>query len=90
MNMHPAIKPPIWPMYAITQEPRGRQLLIRIQTRYKGRLMDVQQTLSEHTLGFNQQQLDSVVEYTRAGLLRKLSLHIARNQAADLDRLTSS
>ena len=47
--MHPAIKPPIWPMYAMTQEPRGRQLLVRVQTRYKGRLMDVQQTLSEET-----------------------------------------
>lgn len=80
MNMHPAVKPPIWPMYAMTQEPRGRQLLIRVQTRHKGRLMDVQQTLSEETLGFNQRQLDSVIEYTRASLLRKLSFQITRQQ----------
>ena len=79
--MKPAIKPPVWPMYAMTQEPRGRQLLVRIQTRYKGRLMDVQQTLSEETLGFNQQQLDSVIEYTRASLLRKLSFRITRQQS---------
>lgn len=81
MNTQSVIKPPIWPMYAMTQEPRGRQLLVRIQTRYKGRLMDVQQTLSEQTLGFNQRQLDSVIEYTRAGLLRKLSFQITRQQA---------
>ena len=80
MNTHPVIKPPIWPMYAMTQEPRGRQLLVRVQTRYKGRLMDVQQTLSEETLGFNQRQLDSVIEYTRASLLRKMSFHITRQQ----------
>ena len=81
MDMHPAIKPPIWPMYAMTQKPRGRQLLVRVQTRYRGRLMEVQQTLSEETLGFNQQQLDSVVEYTRASLLRKLSFRITRQQS---------
>ena len=81
MDMHPVVKPPIWPMYAMTQEPRGRQLLVRVQTRYKGRLMDVQQTLSEETLGFNQQQLDSVIEYTRASLLRKLSFRITRQQS---------